>query len=139
MNYVACSSHVARRWDSHRCYVAMVAYMACAAMIGTTAVRAQAPGTGPAPNVKKAARTKTSERTKLARDAVADQRVPEPVELSPTLAGALAEFNRGAANMEKYEYAKAARAFNKVLEAAPDWTAARFNRGLAYLNMAGAN
>ena len=41
--------------------------------------------------------------------------------------------------MEKYEYAKAAQAFNKVLELAPDWTAARFNRGLAYLNMAGEN
>jgi tetratricopeptide (TPR) repeat protein len=49
----------------------------------------------------------------------------------------LAEFNRGTAYMEMYDYAKAALAFNKVLEAAPDWTAARFNRGLAYFNMAG--
>ena len=41
--------------------------------------------------------------------------------------------------MEKYKYADAARAFNKVLESEPNWNAARFNRGLAYLNMAGAN
>ena len=58
---------------------------------------------------------------------------------SPAWAAALAEFNRGAAHMEKYEYADAARAFNKVLESEPNWNAARFNRGLAYLNMAGAN
>lgn len=57
----------------------------------------------------------------------------------PAWAATLAEFNRGAAHLEKYEYADAARAFNKVLEAEPSWTAARFNRGLAYLNMAGAN
>ena len=95
----------------------------------------------PCSDVKKAARTKTPASAKSARDAAADQAVqePGPVELPPAVAGALAEFNRGAANMEKYEYAKAARAFNKVLEVAPDWTAARFNRGLAYLNMAGAN
>jgi tetratricopeptide (TPR) repeat protein len=48
----------------------------------------------------------------------------------------LAEFNRGAAYLEMYEYAKAALAFNQVLDEAPDWSAARFNRGLAYFNMA---
>jgi tetratricopeptide (TPR) repeat protein len=58
---------------------------------------------------------------------------------APAWAATLAEFNRGAANLDKYEYAEAARAFNKVLETEPSWTAARFNRGLAYLNMAGVN
>ncbi|MCU0962949.1 MAG: FG-GAP-like repeat-containing protein [Pirellulaceae bacterium] len=60
-------------------------------------------------------------------------------EWTPALAQAVAEFNRGAAYLEKFEYAKAAEAFNHVLTVAPDWTAARFNRGLAYLNMAGEN
>jgi len=49
----------------------------------------------------------------------------------------LAEFNRGAALMEQYLYADAVEAFVKVVEGAPDWTAARFNLGLAYLNKQG--
>ncbi|NQU24780.1 MAG: tetratricopeptide repeat protein [Candidatus Nealsonbacteria bacterium] len=51
---------------------------------------------------------------------------------------ALAGFNRGAALMEQYQYVDAAKAFEAVVEAAPDWTAARFNLGLAYFNMHGA-
>ncbi|HID77572.1 MAG TPA: tetratricopeptide repeat protein, partial [Planctomycetaceae bacterium] len=46
----------------------------------------------------------------------------------------LAQFNRGAALMEQYEYTDAARAFEKVVQEAPEWTAAKFNLGLAYLN-----
>lgn len=53
------------------------------------------------------------------------------------LSNVLAEFNRGAALMEQYKYSEAVTAFEKVLEAAPDWTAARFNLGLAYFNMHG--
>jgi tetratricopeptide (TPR) repeat protein len=49
----------------------------------------------------------------------------------------LAEFNRGAGLMEQYHYAEAAVAFEKVLAVFPDWMAARFNLGLAHLNMAG--
>lgn len=49
----------------------------------------------------------------------------------------LAEFNRGAALMEQYKYPEAAKAFEQVLEAEPEWTAARFNLGLAYFNMHG--
>jgi tetratricopeptide (TPR) repeat protein len=49
----------------------------------------------------------------------------------------LAEFNRGAAAMEQYQYAQAATAFENVLQAAPDWIAARFNLGLARLNLLG--
>jgi len=49
----------------------------------------------------------------------------------------LTVFNRGAALMEQYRYPDASKAFETVLEAAPDWTAARFNLGLAYLNSAG--
>jgi tetratricopeptide (TPR) repeat protein len=55
----------------------------------------------------------------------------------PTLRAALADFNRGAAYMEQYQYSKAAAAFQRVVQQYPDWTAARFNLGLAYLNMMG--
>jgi thioredoxin-like negative regulator of GroEL len=48
---------------------------------------------------------------------------------------ALAEFNKGAALLEQYRYAEAAKAFETVLELAPDWNAARFNLGLAYFNL----
>jgi tetratricopeptide (TPR) repeat protein len=48
---------------------------------------------------------------------------------------AIADFNRGAALLEQYDYIEAAKAFESVLAAAPDWTAARFNLGLAYFNM----
>ncbi len=57
----------------------------------------------------------------------------------PPYAAALGEFNRGAALLEQYEYAQAAQAFMKVLEMEPDWSAARFNLALAYVNMAGEN
>ena len=50
---------------------------------------------------------------------------------------ALAEFNRGAALLEQYKYADAAKAFGSVLEVAPHWKAARFNLGVAYFNMHG--
>ena len=52
---------------------------------------------------------------------------------------ALTEFNRGAAFMEQYEYAQAAEAYIKVAKMAPEWTAARFNLALAYMNMVGEN
>jgi len=48
---------------------------------------------------------------------------------------ALAEFNKGAALLEQYRYAEAAKAFETVLALAPDWNAARFNLGLAYFNL----
>jgi len=59
---------------------------------------------------------------------------PEPA-LAPEIAAALASFNRGAALLEQYQYAQAAEAYTKSLEHAPQWTAARFNLGLALLNM----
>ena len=49
----------------------------------------------------------------------------------------LAEFNHGAALMERYQYSDAAAAFAKVIERQPDWTAAQFNLALAQLNMMG--
>lgn len=64
-------------------------------------------------------------------------------EAQPAAAGAhdvretLAEFNRGAALMERYQYSDAAAAFTKVIEQQPDWTAAQFNLALAQLNMMG--
>jgi tetratricopeptide (TPR) repeat protein len=53
------------------------------------------------------------------------------------LTAALAKFNRGSALLEQFRYAAAAREFESVLEAMPDWTAARYNLGLAYLNLGG--
>jgi tetratricopeptide (TPR) repeat protein len=55
--------------------------------------------------------------------------------VSDSLGKALAEFNRGAALLEQYKYAEAARAFETVLDIVPDWTTARFNLGLSYFNM----
>jgi len=51
------------------------------------------------------------------------------------LSEALAAFNRGAALLEQYRYAEAAKEYEKVLGLFPDWTAARFNLGVTYLNM----
>ncbi|MGA2703649.1 MAG: tetratricopeptide repeat protein [Isosphaeraceae bacterium] len=48
---------------------------------------------------------------------------------------ALAEFNQGAALLEQYKYARAAEKFEVVVAAFPAWTAARFNLGLALLNL----
>ncbi len=53
------------------------------------------------------------------------------------MAAALADFNRGNALMEQYRYADAADAYEKVVQTCPDWLAAHFNLGLAYLNMQG--
>lgn len=47
----------------------------------------------------------------------------------------VARFNRGTALLEQYSYVKATKMFERVVKAAPDWTAARFNLGLAYFNM----
>ena len=55
------------------------------------------------------------------------------------LCRALAEFNRGAALLEQYQYSAAAEALEKAVAAAPDWTAARFNLGLANFNMHSAD
>ncbi|UCD50800.1 MAG: VCBS repeat-containing protein [Phycisphaerales bacterium] len=55
--------------------------------------------------------------------------------MSPAVQEALAQFNRGAALLEQYQYVEAAEAFGQVLAAAPEWRAARFNLGLALLNM----
>jgi len=56
-------------------------------------------------------------------------------EVTAEVARALAEFNRGAALLEKRQYQDAAEAFERVLESAPDWTAARFNLALAHYNL----
>lgn len=68
---------------------------------------------------------------------------PPPVEARPpavdvqALRQTLAEFNRGNALMERYQYSDAAAAYAKVIERQPDWTAAQFNLALAQLNMMG--
>jgi tetratricopeptide (TPR) repeat protein len=48
---------------------------------------------------------------------------------------ALAEFNKGVALLEQYNYPEAYEAFLKVTRARPDWDAAHFNVGLAALNL----
>ncbi len=60
---------------------------------------------------------------------------PSPAVVTGPVSQALAEFNRGAALLEKREYKKSAESFEKVLELAPDWTAARLNLGLAHYNL----
>ncbi len=44
-------------------------------------------------------------------------------------------FHEGVALIEQYSYEAAFDAFSEVVEAYPDWTTARFNRGLAALNL----
>jgi len=71
---------------------------------------------------------------------VAPPGTPPPAPIAQTLASdgtlkALAEFNQGAALLEQYKYAKAAEKFEAVVAAFPAWTAARFNLGLALLNL----
>jgi tetratricopeptide (TPR) repeat protein len=48
---------------------------------------------------------------------------------------AVRQFNRGTALLEQYRYSEAAEVLRKVVEEHPDWLAAKFNLGLAYLNM----
>ncbi len=60
-----------------------------------------------------------------------------PRTLSLATSGALTQFNRGAALLEQYQYSQAAQVFQTVLAQEPNWTAARFNLGLALLNMQG--
>ncbi|WP_168222024.1 FG-GAP-like repeat-containing protein [Aquisphaera giovannonii] len=50
-------------------------------------------------------------------------------------AKALAAFNQGTALLEQYRYKDAAAKLRTVVEAFPEWTAARFNYGLALLNL----
>jgi len=63
--------------------------------------------------------------------------VPPAAGLSADHVKALAAFNRGGALLEQYDYAEAVKAFEMAVRLAPDWTAARFNLGLAYFNMHG--
>jgi len=63
-----------------------------------------------------------------------DSRDSKPA-ISESFGKALMDFNRGAALLEQYRYMEAAKAFESVLKESPDWTAARFNLGLAYFNM----
>jgi len=51
------------------------------------------------------------------------------------LGRALSAFNRGVGLLEQYHYSEAVAAFDEALAIAPGWSAARFNQGLAYLNM----
>ena len=61
----------------------------------------------------------------------------DKTQVPPPLAETLAGFNRGAALLEQYRYSEAAKAFEAVVAAAPDWQAARFNLGVAYFNIEG--
>lgn len=81
--------------------------------------------------------------TSVPPDAAVSQKSSRPADtgapaLDPqAIAGELAAFNRGAALMEQYRYAEAAAEFEQVVQAFPSWTAARFDLGLAYLNLEG--
>ena len=43
-------------------------------------------------------------------------------------------FNRGVAHMERYDPVAAVKAFDEVVERAPEWTTARLNLGIALIN-----
>ena len=62
-------------------------------------------------------KTQTKQPQKLQRDIATNN---SNAALSDSLGKALAEFNRGAALLEQYKYAEAARAFEAVLEIVPD-------------------
>lgn len=51
------------------------------------------------------------------------------------LSQGLADFHRAAVLLEQYRYGDAAKGFEKVVAAFPQWTAARFNLGVACLNV----
>ncbi|GAB6165888.1 hypothetical protein JCM19992_18880 [Thermostilla marina] len=59
---------------------------------------------------------------------------PARSETPSTIYQSVKHFNRGCALLEQYRYADAVAEFEKVLEAAPDWIAARYNLALALLN-----
>lgn len=68
----------------------------------------------------------------------ADKSPPSsPAHQSTPARQALAQFNQGCTLLEQYEYEKAAQCFEEVLKACPDWTAARYNLALSYLNLQG--
>jgi tetratricopeptide (TPR) repeat protein len=74
------------------------------------------------------------------RQPTADVAKPEPhpaplAAEDEALVKALADFNRGAAQLEKYEYAAASKTFESVVAAFPSWIPARFNLALALLNL----
>lgn len=60
---------------------------------------------------------------------------PSPQQTTDIVYRALAAFNKGCALLEQYEYSAASKQFEAVLKEFPQWTAAKFNLGLAYLNM----
>lgn len=105
----------ARRWPARAGVVLGLACLAAALLWGCRP-RAQSPEAQPEPPAAPVA----------APDAPDDR-----------LAEALAKFNRGAALLEQYEYSQAAEAFRAVLETFPKWSAARFNLGVACLNLHG--
>jgi len=104
----------------------------CAGLCGLLAVAVLVAGCGP-------------ERPVGEPPAAAPEPAPAPGEeaavatppLPPSVSDALGHFNRGAALLEQYNYAEAAKAFEAALKLQPAWDAARFNLGLAYLNMQG--
>jgi hypothetical protein len=77
-------------------------------------------------------RTIPGQSRRLERTTASTEPTPTP---TASLAKVLTDFNRGAALLEQYKYVEAAKAFESVLDVAPDWTAARFDLGLAYFNM----
>ncbi len=106
------------------------------AVANTTKQRAQE-RPGPGDDISTDAMSNTAVPENEAATAKPNAGSAAPSGSAPPYAEALARFNRAAGLMEMYEYAKAARGFMEVQKLAPDWAAARFNLGLAYLNMIG--
>jgi tetratricopeptide (TPR) repeat protein len=61
----------------------------------------------------------------------------KPAKPQPDMVAVLEANNIGVGHIEQYEYGKAAQAFEKVVDMAPDWTPGRINLGIALLNQQG--
>src|SRR5438105_4790584 len=52
----------------------------------------------------------------------------------PDMVAVLQVNNRGVAQMDQYDYIEAAKAFEEVVQMAPDWLPGKINLGIAVLN-----
>jgi tetratricopeptide (TPR) repeat protein len=113
------SSSVATASSRGRRVVPSIVLVALAGLAGCGGPSDPGKGAGIAPVTKPRANTEKPAAADLQNEQVAK---------------ALAEFNRGSALLEQYQYEPASKAFETVVAAMPDWTVARFNFGLALYN-----
>ena len=118
--------------DSPTRTVARPTVLLLAALLAGWSVGCSRPAPEPAAPAAAPKQTEASPAPKVVTE-VARPAAPASPD-APKVAKALADFNRGAALLEQYKYQPAAEAFEAVVTAMPDWTAARFNLALALYN-----